>query len=145
MSDEPLEPAAVLESLNAALPLQQRSALQYTLLAGSVYGVANQVLCDRLWRGATAELEDARRLVEKIGALGGEPVTDVAPLFWDADPETWVGTLIDAETEAVAALQAVIPETGNDAASEALEHLIEHLLLRKQEQIDWLERVRRAP
>jgi bacterioferritin (cytochrome b1) len=142
---EPLEPDNVLEKLNAALPLQQRSALQYSLLAGSVYGVANQVLSDRLWQSATAELEDARRLVEKIGALGGKPVTDVAPLFWHADPDSWVGTLIDAETEAVEALQAVIPETGNDAKSEALEHLIEHLLLRKQEQIDWLERVRRVP
>jgi bacterioferritin (cytochrome b1) len=145
MSDDPLEPDPVLEKLNAALPLQQRSALQYTLLAGSVYGVANQGLSDRLWSSATAELEDARRLVEKIGALGGEPVTEVAPLFWDGSPDSWVATLIEAETEAVTALQGVIPATGNDAASEALEHLIEHLLLRKQEQIDWLERVRRAP
>lgn len=34
----------------------------------------------------------------------------------------------------------MIPETGNDGASEALEHLIEHVLLRKQDQIDYLVR-----
>ena len=43
------------------------------------------------------------------------------------------------------ALHAVIPHSGQEAASEALEHLMEHIIMRKQNQIDWLRRARRQP
>jgi hypothetical protein len=46
--------------------------------------------------------------------------------------------LIDCEKEAVEALQAAIEPTGREGRSEALEHLI----MRKQAQIDFLERAR---
>ena len=35
--------------------------------------------------------------------------------------------------------------SGQEAASEALEHLMEHIIMRKQNQIDWLRRARRHP
>jgi hypothetical protein len=53
--------------------------------------------------------------------------------------------LIDCETEAVEALRAAIEPTGPDAVSEALEHLLEHLILRKQSQIDFLRRASATP
>lgn len=138
---DPLDTDAAIERLNAALPLQQRSALQYTLAAGSLTGLELQAVTGRLFAFAEAELADARRLVEKIVALGGEPVAEVAPLgFHDGDARRMLRAVHEQETEAVAALQDVIPETGHDAASEALEHLIEHMLLRKQDQIDFLVR-----
>jgi bacterioferritin (cytochrome b1) len=138
---DPLDNDAVIERLNAALPLQQRSAAQWTLVAGSLVGLEMQALTGKFFEFATADLEDARRLVEKIVALGGEPVSDVAPLrFEDSDARKTLEAVRDGETEALEALQAVIPETGNDAPSEALEHLIEHVLLRKQEQLDFLSR-----
>ena len=56
----------VLESLNTALGLQHRSTLQFTLAAGSMFGVEVQGLTGKLWEFATAELEDTRLLVEKI-------------------------------------------------------------------------------
>jgi hypothetical protein len=37
----------------------------------------------------------------------------------------------------------VIPHTGTEGRSEALEHLMEHLILRKQNQIDFLTRTAR--
>jgi hypothetical protein len=40
----------------------------------------------------------------------------------------------------VAALHAVIPHTGQEPRSEALEHRMEHLIMRKQEQVDTLRR-----
>ena len=89
------------------------------------------------------ELDDARLLVEKIVALDGEPTTEVAPLSWTGDPGR-VDWLIETENEAIDALQAGIEPTGREARSEALEHMLEHLIMRKQGQIDFLLRARRT-
>ena len=43
------------------------------------------------------------------------------------------------------ALQACIGATGREARSEALEHRMEHMIMREQEQVDLLTRVRREP
>lgn len=141
--DESMDVPAVLKALHTALPLQQRSALQYTLASGGIVGLAFQALADRIFRYAEDDLRDARLLVEKIVGLGGEPSTDVAALRWTADADQAVDWLIESEQEATAALHAVIPETGQEARSEALEHLMEHMILRKQSQIDFLLRARR--
>ena len=134
----------VLETLNRALALQQRSALQFTTASGSMFGLDVQGLTDRLWLFAQAELADTKLVVEKITALGGDPTTDVAPRRWTADPTETVDHLIACEDEAVAALHAVIPHTGQEPRSEALEHLMEHMILRKQDQVDFLMRARRS-
>ena len=146
MSDpeETLDEKLARERLNAALSLQYRSALGYTLASGSLFGFEYQALGDRLWEFARAELDDARLLVEKIVALGGEPTTDVAPLSWTGDPTDAVNWLIETENEALDALQAGIEPTGREARSEALEHMLEHLIMRKQGQIDFLLRARRT-
>jgi hypothetical protein len=50
-----------------------------------------------------------------------------------------------SEEEVTTALQACISPTGREARSEALEPRMEHMIMRKQEQIDLLKRVRREP
>jgi len=97
----------------------------------------------RIGRFALAELDDARRLVEKIVALGGEPTGKVAPTRYEGDPKAAVEWLIEAETEALEALQDAIEPTGREAASEAIEHRLEHIIMRKQEQVDVLLRASR--
>ena len=69
----------------------------------------------------------------------------MAELRWSGDPAEAVSWLIETEGEALDALQAVIPDTGNEARSEALEHLLEHLIMRKQNQLDFLLRASREP
>ena len=140
---EPMNVEAVVERLNEALALQHRSALLFTHVAGSIEGYEYQALASRLWQFAEAALADARRLVEKIVALGGEPTTSVAPMDHPGEPDKAIDRLIDAEGEALTALHAVIPETGQEPGSEALEHRIEHVIMRKQEQVDTLIRARR--
>ncbi|HUS62297.1 MAG TPA: ferritin-like domain-containing protein, partial [Acidimicrobiales bacterium] len=78
--DDRMEVDACVRLLHEALALQHRSVLQYSLSAGSISGLEFVGLADRLSAYAQAELVDARRIVEKIGALGGEPSTTVAPL-----------------------------------------------------------------
>jgi bacterioferritin (cytochrome b1) len=135
----------VVRLLNEALALQHRSVLQFTQAAGSMFGIEVQGLADQLWAFAREELDDARRLVEKITALGGDPSTEISPLRWTADPRKALEQIADHEDETVAALHAVIPPSGQEPRSEALEHLMEHLIMRKQNQVDFLRRALRTP
>ena len=143
-SDERLDEEAAIEMLNRALKLQYRSALQYTLTSGSLFGFEFQSLGDRLWQYAADETGDARLLVEKIVALGGTPTTEVAELKWSGDPGEAVDWLIESEGEAIEALADAIEPTGREGRSEALEHTLEHLIMRKQNQVDFLLRSRRT-
>ena len=142
---DPMDVPKVLENLNRALVLQQRSVLQFTIGAGSMFGLEYQAVGVQLWTFARAELEDTRLLVEKIAALGGDPTVEVGELSWSSDPAAAVDALIASEDETIAALHAVIPDTGQEPRSEALEHLMEHMIMRKQNQVDWLRRARREP
>jgi bacterioferritin len=143
MADEKMDVEKQIECLNDALRLQHRSVLQYSLVAGSVIGLEYQAHADKMREHSLSELEDATRLVEKITALGGEPSTEVAELRWTGDPGNAVAWLIESESDAIENLQAAIEPTGREGRSEALEHMLEHLIMRKQEQIDYLMRARR--
>ena len=142
---DPLEVEAVLDLLDTALALQYRSALQYTQVAGSLTGLEWTVLGVQLWAFAEAELDDARRLVEKVTTLGGTATVEVAPVRHHDESEAMIRWMIDAETEAIEALQDVIPTTGQEGRSEALEHRLEHIIMRKQEQVDALIRAAGGP
>jgi bacterioferritin (cytochrome b1) len=145
MSDpEPMDVDKAVGALNDALTLQYRSALAYTLLAGSLTGWHFQPLSLEMARFAKEELADARHLVEKIATLGGKPTTNVAALSFDDDPEASVERLIAEETDVIQALKDVIPHTGQEGRSEALEHRLEHMIMRKQEQVDALVRASRS-
>src|SRR3954454_22290975 len=141
---DPMDVDAVIDALNRALTLQQRSTLQFGMASGSMFGLEVQAVSEKLWLFAQAELADTRLLVEKITALDGEPTTRVAELTWMADPAAAVDALIAAEDETIAALHAVIPHSGQEPRSEALEHLMEHLIMRKQNQVDWRRPARGA-
>ena len=143
--DERLDVKQALEKLNRALELQHRSVLQYAVASVSLFGIEPQALGHRLAEFAEDELADLRWLVEKIVALGGNPSTTVAPRKWTGDAPRATQQLIDAETEAVEALGDAISPTGREGRSEALEHRLEHMIMRKQGQIDVLLRARRAP
>ena len=142
--DDKMKVGKVKELLNEAIPLQFRSAAIFTWAAGAATGIEGQSLGTKFEEFGHSELDDARRLIEKLVALGGDPVTKMATFEpFEAD-KAGIGKLMDYEKETLEALHAVIPETGQEARSEALEHLMEHMLMRKQEQVDYLERVRRG-
>jgi bacterioferritin (cytochrome b1) len=143
MADETMDTQKQIDHLNDALRLLHRSVLHYSLVAGSVIGLEYQAHAEKMREHSLSELEDATRLVEKITALGGEPTTDVAPIDFTADPSEALEQLIDAESETLEALQAAIEPTGREAASEAVEHRLEHMIMRKQEQVDYLLRAKR--
>jgi bacterioferritin (cytochrome b1) len=145
MPEEKMDVEEQIACLNRALRLQHRSVIQYSLVSGSVIGLEYQAHADKMKKHALSEIEDATRLVEKITALGGEPTTEVAPINFTADPAKAIDGLIENESETLETLQAAIEPTGREAASEAVEHRLEHIIMRKQEQVDYLLRARRRP
>jgi bacterioferritin (cytochrome b1) len=142
---DPMEVEKAIEALNVALRLQHRSALAYTHMAGTLVGFQFHGLAEEMRTFAPAELEDARHLVEKITTLGGRPTVEVAEIQQHGNSAALIEWLIEAETEAIEALQDVIPFTGQEGRSEALEHRLEHIIMRKQEQVDALIRASGGP
>jgi bacterioferritin (cytochrome b1) len=141
---DPLDRDEALERLAHALPLQLRSAVAYTVAAGSMTGFEHVGLGEELFRFAQAELADVRRLIEKVVTLEGRPAVGVPDVDLPPEPGAAVSRLVELEREAIESLQDVIPATGHTGDSEALEHRLEHTIMRKQEQVDTLERARRG-
>jgi len=138
--EERLDEPEAVRRLNKALALQYRSALQYSIVSSSLTGIEAQAIGSKLTEFGDSELADVRRLIEKIVSFGGEPTTEVAALSYEPGAEGAIRSLAENEEEAVEALQEAIEPTGREGRSEALEHLMEHLILRKQHQVDFLNR-----
>jgi bacterioferritin (cytochrome b1) len=138
--EEKLDEQEAVKRLNRALSLQYRSALQYSIVASSLTGIEAQALGSKLTEFGDAELADVRRLIEKIVSFKGEPTTDVAEISFDSNAHDALLRLAEYEEDSVEALQEAIEPTGREGRSEALEHLMEHLILRKQHQVDFLNR-----
>jgi len=138
MSDDEMDTKAVTETIGVALDHQGRSVITMTVLAGSMSGLLGTALKPTLREFVRVELEDTYLLVEKLSALGGEPSFDVGTVQAKSSPAAGLDDLLELEKAGVAALHAVIPHTGQQPHSEALEHLLEHMIMRKQQQIDFL-------
>jgi bacterioferritin (cytochrome b1) len=138
--EEQLDERLAIERLNEALESQYRSALQYSVVAASLQGLEAQAVGARLTEFGDAELDGVRRLIEKIVSFGGEPTTKVAALRFHAGTQDALADLVECEEEAIEALQESIEPTGREGRSEALEHMLEHLIMRKQEQVDFMRR-----
>jgi hypothetical protein len=128
----------VLETLDTALQAQGRSILTMSVLAGTLRGVGGAAVKAQLREFVLAELEDTYLLVEKMSALGGMPRIRAESVEVPPDTQGSLDALLVHEAEAVAGLHAVIPHSGQEPRSEALEHLLEHVIMRKQQQVDFL-------
>jgi bacterioferritin (cytochrome b1) len=138
--EEKLDEKEAVKRLNAALEMQYRSALEYSIVASSLTGIETQALGPKLTEFGDSELADVRRLIEKIVSFGGKPTANVAALRFEGDAKKAIASLAENEEEVLEALQQAIEPTGREGRSEALEHLLEHLILRKQTQVDFLRR-----
>jgi bacterioferritin (cytochrome b1) len=141
--EETLDVDGAIEALNEALRLQFRSALQYSLTSASLTGIEAQSIAGQLIDYGDQELADARLLVEKITSFDGTPTTEVAELRNPKSGRDALDWLIETEEEAIEALQQAIAPTGREGRSEALEHMLEHMIMRKQRQVDLMARARR--
>lgn len=128
----------VEQALQDALAHQGTSILTMSLLAGALRGATSVAIKLNLRSFVLAELEDTYLLVEKLSALGGIPQMGGSALDLPSGSGAALRALMDHERAGVAALHAVIADSGQEPRSEALEHLLEHVIMRKQQQIDFL-------
>ena len=133
-----MDEQGVRRSLSHALALQSRSLLELTMLAGALRGLSGVGTKSQLRQFVQHELEDTYLLTEKLVSLGGTAAVDLDPLEVDRDAQRALATLLEHEREVIAALHAVIPFSGQEPRSEALEHLLEHVIMRKQQQADFV-------
>jgi hypothetical protein len=138
MGEEEMDVEAVRKQLSIAVSQQLGSVVSLTLLAGSLRGAAYVGLKVRLREFAVAEVTDTERLVEMFCALGGQLQPMEVPSPPSTDSATALKEFLEQDKQVMASLHAVISSSGQEPQSEALEHLIEHVLLRKQEQLDFL-------
>jgi hypothetical protein len=118
-SEEKLDRAGAVECLNRALSQQYRSALQYSIVSSGLVGL------------------EVQGLASTLTAYGDE---EIAELRFAGRAEDALGWLLRCEEEAIEALQEAIEPTGREGRSEALEHMLEHQIMRKQRQADFLAR-----
>ena len=133
----------LIRALNVALPLQHRCALAFAIAAGTLPGPEGVALSGRLRRWAADELLDVERVAARIATVGGRPATDIAGL---KAPKTWKATvqwLADCQRQAIDAFVDAIPADADDAEGEATEHLLEHVISRKRDVLETLERALR--
>lgn len=135
---DPMEVADVHETLSKAINAQAETVLTMAVLAGTLRGVGGAAIKQSLRGFVQSELEDTYQLIEKLSALGGTVTIQVGEIDVPTDPDEGIRALLDHEVEAISALHAVIPHSGQEPRSEALEHLLEHAIMRKQQQVDFL-------
>jgi hypothetical protein len=135
---DPMEVAEVHTTLSKAINAQAESVLTMAVLAGTLRGVGGAAIKQSLRSFVLSELEDTYQLIEKLSALGGTVSMQIDDISVSTDPDEGIGALLEHEVEAISALHAVIPHSGQEPRSEALEHLLEHAIMRKQQQVDYL-------
>lgn len=135
--------AEVVRDLNAALPLQYHCALGFAIAAGTLPGLEGVALSERLRGWAAEELIDVERTAARIVALGGKPSVSVSQLEAPAALKATLKWLAGAQREALDAYAAAIPADADDAEGEATEHLLEHIIMRKRDVLESLERAQR--
>lgn len=133
----------LLRDLNAALALQYRCVIGFALAAGTLPGPEGVGLSERLRRWAAEELVDVERIAGRIATLGGRPVVELDDVKPPMTFKQGVRALADAQRQALDAFVAAIPAKADDAEGEATEHLLEHVIHRKRDVLEVLERALR--
>ena len=140
---EKTDPKQLANDLETALDLVARDALAATIAAGSVPGTAGIALTAPLREIAGDEFRDLESMAARIASLGGSPTVNIGPVKAFKDWRASVRALVAMQREALDAVVDAIPADADDAEGEATEHLLEHIVSRKRDAIELLERALR--
>jgi len=140
---ETTDPKALVADLTRTLPLLARDALAAALAAGALPGAEGVALSEPLRRIAADETRDLERIAARISSLGGAPEVTVESVSLAKSWKAAVNGLAQMQREALEAVVEAIPADADDAEGEATEHLLEHIVSRKRDAIELLERAAR--
>jgi hypothetical protein len=82
-------------------------------------------------------------MAARMASLGGSPSVTLKKLAPPAKAQATLAWLADMQREANDAVVNAIPADADDAEGEATEHLLEHIVSRKRDAIELLERAQR--
>jgi hypothetical protein len=140
---EPTDTETLTADLMKALQLLARDAVASALAAGTMPGTDGLALQPRLTEIAAAELADLERLAARIASLGGSPSVTLKKLDPPQEADGTLEWLAAMQREGNDAVVAAIPADADDAEGEATEHLLEHIVARKRDVIELLDRALR--
>ncbi len=140
---EQTDAKTLIADLNKALPLLARDALAAAVAGGTLPGPEGVALGMHLRQLAGDELRDVERLAARIASLGGSPALKIGQIKQAEKWRATIGLLATMQREALDAVVAAIPADADDAEGEASEHLLEHVVARKRDAIELLERALR--
>jgi bacterioferritin (cytochrome b1) len=140
---EPTDPKALSADLMKALQLLARDALATAMAAGTMPGTDGVALAPRLREIASAEMADVERVAARVVSLGGTPSVTVKNLDPPQEAGPTLEWLVGMHRAALDAVVDAIPAGADDAEGEATEHLLEHIVARKRDVIELLERAQR--
>ena len=133
----------LIADLNRALPLLARDAAAAAITAGTLPGPEGIALGPRLRELAADEVSDIEAVAARIASLGGSATVVIKAL---EAPKTWTAAvkwLVKMQRETLDVLVKAIPADADDVEGEATEHLLEHLIARKRDAVEILERALR--
>ncbi len=140
---EKTDTSALIGDLNKALPLLARDAVAAANAAGTIPGPEGVALSGHLRQTAMDEIRDVERLAARVATLGGSAALKFGPIKSTVGWRATVKSLVAMQREALDAVVAAIPADADDAEGEASEHLLEHVIARKRDAIELLERALR--
>ena len=136
--------AALSDDLANLLPLLARDATAAAVVAGTLPGAEGIALSEFLREVASDELRDLERIAARIASLGGSPTLTGKRLAPPMKFGPAVKGLVAMQRETLDAVVDAIPADADDAEGEASEHLLEHMVSRKRDVIEVLERALRT-
>ncbi len=140
---ERTDPEKLTADLMKALQLLARDALASAIAAGVMPGAVGVALASQLREIAAAELEDVERVAARIASLGGSPSVTLKKLDPPQRADASLEWLAALQRECNDAVVAAIPADADDAEGEATEHLLEHIVARKRDVLELLDRALR--
>ena len=140
---EKTDASKLSDALNRALPLLARDAVAAAVAAGTMPGPEGVALSAWLRQVAADETRDLERLAARIASLGGTATMKMGPIKTQGTWRAMVKSLVAMQRESLDAVVAAIPADADDAEGEATEHLLEHVVSRKRDAIEVLERALR--
>ncbi len=140
---EKTDAGALTQHLMEVLPLLARDALAAAIAGGTLPGPDGIALADQLRRFAADDIRDLERLAARVASLGAMPKLAVATIEPADEWRAAVESLVAGQRETLDALVSAIPADADDAEGEATEHLLEHVVARKRDAIEVLERTLR--
>ena len=137
------DPAATARDLDACLDLLARDAVSAAMAAGALPGPEGVALREPLRRMAEDDIRDVERLVARMVSLGGKPRAKVDAISLQKTWKSALRALVGSQRQTLDALVNAIPADADDAEGEATEHLLEHMIARKRDDMELLERALR--